>query len=786
MRIEQIELSWFRGASEKATLDTASKSVVIYGANGAGKSSFCDAIEYILSNGKIDHLSHEYSGVRQEKGVRNTHTPDERPSTISVNFDGDLKVGVEIACDGTPTFESNPTELVDYMQSWELEQFVLRQDEVAKFVIKTKGGKYSALLPLLGLEKYEQVAENLVLLRSHVIERSNLASKKAKLTVLEGEALKHLPDLSEASVLTTLSTLAKDYITGDIPPERQTLSDVLSRSIEARIGSMTPEITRYTLLNQIIEEDMPSKLAGAKKTFLNMQGQVDTLLDSRIDVLEKAQDFLDRLEISEGEIECPACGQPVKAENFIKHVKDELKSLEQVRTAREAHKLAWRTLVNSLDKIRGIAQQETLALWIKEEAPIELKDVITDLNKVDFVKWYERYPVKEEDTLDKIVIGIVSQVEKLLKRTPPSINKIVEDRETVNSANSVDEINTLKQETVQIHWIIGALDSSETAVREFIKTTTKGIIDQISVEIQSLWAKLHPNEPIEDVKLYMPDEAEKAIDISLKFFGVEQPSPRLTLSEGHRNSLGLCIFLAFSRLGSASTRPILLDDIVSSWDREHRGMLVKILTQDFKDRQVLLFTHEREWFQELRLRLPSTDWKFFVLKPWKGPDVGLQWSHSEDTFDDARDLIEQDPEAAGNCVRRIMDTHLGIIAENLQINMPYRRGDRNDHRTCVDFIERLISEGKARFRIRTGEEWLGYEEPISSWLTTRGLLIAWGDRSSHTGSMVRNEVEELIEACQASLNSFRCAGCNSFVWSADRTRQERLQCNCGKLQWRYG
>ena len=36
-------------------------------------------------------------------------------------------------------------------------------------------------------------------------------------------------------------------------------------------------------------------------------------------------------------------------------------------------------------------------------------------------------------------------------------------------------------------------------------------------------------------------------------------------------------------------------------------------------------------------------------------------------------------------------------------NMPYRRGDRNDHRTYVDFIERLISEGKARFRIRTGE-----------------------------------------------------------------------------------
>ena len=43
MRIEAITLSWFRGAAENAALDTGSKRVVIYGANGSGKSTFADA-----------------------------------------------------------------------------------------------------------------------------------------------------------------------------------------------------------------------------------------------------------------------------------------------------------------------------------------------------------------------------------------------------------------------------------------------------------------------------------------------------------------------------------------------------------------------------------------------------------------------------------------------------------------------------------------------------------------------------------------------------------------------
>jgi hypothetical protein len=68
-----------------------------------------------------------------------------------------------------------------------------------------------------------------------------------------------------------------------------------------------------------------------------------------------------------------------------------------------------------------------------------------------------------------------------------------------------------------------------------------------------------------NVSLCAHSDQDKAIDISLNFFGTEQESPRLTLSEGYRNSLGLCIFLSLAK-SDPNGDPIVLDDIVSSLD----------------------------------------------------------------------------------------------------------------------------------------------------------------------------------------------------------------------------
>lgn len=381
---------------------------------------------------------------------------------------------------------------------------------------------------------------------------------------------------------------------------------------------------------------------------------------------------------------------------------------------------------------------------------------------------------------------MASHVQTAIKAAPPSTEQLIADQRVVGAAASIPQIRALQLETARIRNIVDALAATESAVRDAIKARTRVIIQRISAEAQRLWAKLHPDEPVEGIHLRIPGDADKAIDIGLKFFGVDQPSPRLTLSEGHRNSLGLCIFLALAELDAVEEQPIILDDIVSSLDREHRGMLIDVLLQDLNSRQVLLFTHDREWFAELRARLPSSRWKFMALRPWESPQLGMQWSDSASTFDDARALIAVRPESAGNCVRAIMDGELSIIAEKLKVFVPHLRGDRNDQRTCIHFLERIISEAGQRLRKRLGTSWVQHSDPLADWQEARGLLVSWANRSSHTGSLVRSEVERLIQACEKALNCFRCSTCGDPVWITDRATGKRLQCSCDEMRWKYG
>ncbi len=135
-------------------MDTQGKSMVVYGVNGSGKSSFVDAIEYAINDGRIAHLAHEYSGKKQEYAIPNTHKPKEARVEFSIEFLDNSPVTTEIKSDGSAKTSGS-------IRAWDYRRTVLRQDEVAAFIKHTKGDKYSALVPLFGLQPMELAAENL-------------------------------------------------------------------------------------------------------------------------------------------------------------------------------------------------------------------------------------------------------------------------------------------------------------------------------------------------------------------------------------------------------------------------------------------------------------------------------------------------------------------------------------------------------------------------------------------------------------------------------------------------
>ena len=202
-----------------------------------------------------------------------------------------------------------------------------------------------------------------------------------------------------------------------------------------------------------------------------------------------------------------------------------------------------------------------------------------------------------------------------------------------------------------------------------------------------------------------------------------------------------------------------------------------------------MFTHDREWYTELRHQLgDSGRWIFKTLLPYDTPEVGIRWAHKTTTFDDAKVLVEIRPDAAGNDARKIVDTELAMIAEHLYIRMPYLRADKNDRRMAHDFLVRLVAHGKTCFQKKVDGNYVEHTDAIDACAKAEQLLVSWGNRASHSFDLVRPEAIKLIDACEAAIACFRCDSCDPpcNVWRLEDSQSELVQCRCGAIRWRYG
>jgi hypothetical protein len=367
---------------------------------------------------------------------------------------------------------------------------------------------------------------------------------------------------------------------------------------------------------------------------------------------------------------------------------------------------------------------------------------------------------------------VISAAATLASTSPPDIASLLSDQATAEAADSVLESQTLGQEIERIEALIAFVQGAETGTRNEIRERSRKVIGDISDDVRDIWKALHPGD--------------KAIDIGLRFHGKEQASPRLTLSEGYRNSLGLCIFLALAKREASTDRPLVLDDVVVSLDRNHRGMVVDLLEKQFTDRQILVFTHDRDWYSEMRHRLDGQRWHFKSLLPYETPRLGIRWSDRTTTFDDARAQLGDRPDGAGNDARKIMDIELALLSEKLQIRLPYLRGDRNDRRNYSDFLPRLMADGKKCLQKRSGDQHDSYTAGLAHLEEASRLLVSWGNKGSHSFDIVRPEATRLIDSCETALDVFQCDRCAKSIWFAHVVSSEWMQCQCGSLRWRYG
>jgi ABC-type cobalamin/Fe3+-siderophores transport system ATPase subunit len=756
--------------------------MTIYGPNGSGKSSFVDGLEVCVRSGKIEHLAHEYSGRFQEKGIVNTHRPRGATTSASVTL-ADSKVTVcEWYAAGAPRISGEATA---ELKKWEYRRVALRQDEIAAFIKASKGEKYSALLPLLGLQHLETAAENLRRLGRETIVLSKLDQLRRQVAQVEQRRKSVFGQTAGTTeLLAALRQLDQRYVGAGDGVSPNEVAGAVADALQQQLNSLDAQSRQAAALQEIANSTLPKHLADARETSSKIKLVAEPLVKERLEVLNAALVFHEAVDDAETSIKCPACGTEIEVSDFRAHVATERERLQTMDGLFASHKEAVASVCDDFLHLRNLTVGRPLTAWRSAQSET-LKDTFKAMQQSNVAAF--RIICTDDDlaSTDRMALAVIDAAKASAGATPPGVQELILHNEQTTTIREHLGVSETIERVRRIEALLAFLSVLEDQVREEIIEQAKAAFGSISTTIQTLWNILHPSQKISDVHLHVPKEADKAIDVALTFYGVEQQSPRLTLSEGQRNALGLCLFLAMAKQETGSGRPIILDDVVISLDRDHRSHVAKLLEEEFADRQIILLTHDREWFFELGRFLSPSRWQFQRLLPWDGPAVGIRFADHATDFAKARSKIGIDPEDAESNVRRIMDQALSEIAEKLEITVPHLRGDENDHRSAGQFIPRIAARAKKAFRVRNpdGATFSKNTDAVLALETVAPQLVAWANRATHTFSASRSEAEAVVDNCERALNAFTCTKCDTSVWNRTADSGAR-DCRCGQLQWK--
>lgn len=207
VRISKLTVQHFRGFSDEQTFEFKNPYTFVYGPNGTGKSSLCEALEYGLL-GSIHEADSKRIPVAEY--VRNAVT--KKPGKHELFGDTATSKNVKLAPD------ANRYEFCFIEKN--------RIDGFARVAANTPSAQQSRLAALFGLEEFNAFAtqfnESIDTYLDCVGEKGKELEIRAKAIAVQQEDLKGLPDKAKSLELRTSALIAKF-------PECKSLADVKTR-----------------------------------------------------------------------------------------------------------------------------------------------------------------------------------------------------------------------------------------------------------------------------------------------------------------------------------------------------------------------------------------------------------------------------------------------------------------------------------------------------------------------------------------------------------------------------
>ena len=127
-RINKLHVKGYRGITNEVDLLLDGKSLILFGENGTGKSSFVEAIEKLFT-GKISSLDGRAQGLSSTRHGPSTEVPD-GGHEIEATFDDGSIFNLDTS------LESLPDNITSYLLAAKQPLFILRRSQILQLIDK--------------------------------------------------------------------------------------------------------------------------------------------------------------------------------------------------------------------------------------------------------------------------------------------------------------------------------------------------------------------------------------------------------------------------------------------------------------------------------------------------------------------------------------------------------------------------------------------------------------------------------------------------------------------------
>lgn len=646
--INTIKIKSFRGIVDYE-LDMSEKSLVLCGENGSGKSSIANAFEYLFT-GKVKSLSGTNS-IKHNKSLINISAEKNDMSVEALI--GEDKISRSFK-DGF-NYSENLQDLVDDFSNG---SFILNRQKLLSFINTTPNARYKEINKIIGFEELDNI-EN-TLRKTNKSLKKQYSSKLEELNAIKKE-IEELYDCNIDDIYCEINKILEknnmDLINED-SDLKEFLNNFSKKNFEEK--SNLEELIKLTDIDILEIDNKYQELLSAYEDISFYQLKHSAKL---LDILNNSNELISEEKLDK----CPICQNNINYNDVINKINIKTEELELTNKSMNEWKKQQKSLISKLNDLKynlNIIKSkltdyafdfniDNLINDLKKLANFEIKLSDMDLNTLinlneDFLKLkndiYQNYENKNDDDSEKIY-------ETILK------------------------LNLKKELEIQIEALKKEYEISKTTYELFSnkkQEVIENIINEIGYLMKSYYDFIHNNEDFNSPEIQVPKSTELSLGLNFKEFIAD---PRTYSSEGHLDSLGLCIFLAFVKKFNKYDF-IILDDIIATVDLGHKERVASLLFSEFKDYKFIITTHNKLWFEQLSRISAKYGLKrkidFVEIVSWKlekGPKFSIMKTSKEKI---EKYLDEGDIYAAGNSIRRYSEQVFIEVCKANEIRVPLK------------------------------------------------------------------------------------------------------------------